>query len=35
MYHDNIPNEFEGQGHRSKVKIAMLENVDFLMGWHM
>ena len=31
---DNISDEFEGQGHRSKVKVAMLKNVFFklLMG---
>ena len=26
---DNISNEFEGQGHRSKVKVARLKNVIF------
>ncbi len=26
---DNISDEFEGQGHRSKVKVAMLKNVIF------
>ncbi len=24
---DNISDEFEGQGHRSKVKVAMLKNM--------
>ncbi len=26
---DNISNKFEGQGHRSKVKVARLENLIF------
>ncbi len=26
---DNISDEFKGQGHRSKVKVAMLKNVIF------
>ncbi len=32
--HDDISDEFEGQGHRSKVKVAMLKNVifEFLLG---
>ncbi len=32
--HDYISDEFEGQGHRSKVKVTMLKNVifEFLLG---
>ena len=33
IYLDNISDEFEGQGPRSKVKVAMLENVNFRHFW--
>ena len=26
---DNIPDKFEGQGHRSKVRVAILKKSDF------
>ncbi len=29
MYLGHILDEFKGQGHGSKVKVAMLENVNF------
>ncbi len=29
IYHDNIEEEFDGQGHRSKVKIDMFKNMIF------
>ena len=29
MYLNDISNEFEGQGHRSKVKVIRLQNVIF------
>ncbi len=34
---DNISDEFKGQGHSSKVKVARLKNVilEFLMGRHV
>ena len=36
--YDNISDKFEGQGHRSKVNVAILKNVIFrlfLMVWPM